>query len=154
VNPRRNLRHRIAAEKLEHRLTHRGPYVYFPRAAALRNLVTIQAGLIRRRHEIQLQRNLSLVGRVRPVQEQRAEGVEVPPESMRRRHVEAAMQHPADDVEIRDRDLPEQREPLERRFPLERVVHQRQRDAPWLADRHVAARKRQRRNVAMRVNSA
>jgi hypothetical protein len=40
--------------------------------------------------------------------------------------------------------MPEERERLERRFPSERVVDERQRDAPGLPDRGVPAGQRQR----------
>ena len=52
--------------------------------------------------------------------------------------------HPQDDVDVGGRHLLEHGKSVDRRLPLERVVDQRQREAPRLPDRRVAAGQRQR----------
>ena len=61
--------------------------------------------------------------------------------------------HLAHDAEIARRHGREQRQRVERRLPVERVVEQRQRDAPRMADGRVGAGQRNRRGTSPRART-
>ena len=124
----------VAHRGLDHRTR-----IDLPRRRPLADDYLIAALLLCVGGHVPQQRDFSLVTRVGLGQADRSEGVEVASDAVRLRRVEVALDHPADAAHREAIDGTEQRNRVQWRSSLERVVEQRQRDAPDVADRLIAA---------------